>query len=487
MVWSNPVNTLFRFALPSLLLLALPTYSPAQTTKTIRFSQDATGMGKPQTVRIWLPKGYSRTRRYPAIFTFVGEDRLIADLARYYSEEMHQLPPVIVIGIDVEANDMGFSYETAKVNAKGARFARFLFQRLIPNVGQTYPMTRFRAFVGHSYGANYTDYLLREHASEFNAFALIAPEEPDYRLDYASVFKDRVGTIPYYVASGGLDLERRQKYAAWLEGAAGGKIPFFKHNIYPQADHLTIIPRAIPGALEFLFAGFKDFAHREEDGPLIPWFEKLEQRLQSLYGFGIERNSPNANWFFQMATERKDPAALAAFEKFFLTPQSDASLTFNAAQFHLQLEEFSQSEALYRRSIARAKITKQNDFSLMAYRTLALRIYSDREKDPAKAWKILEEGYRETRDVAFKFYFGMVAARHAYRLNEGIALLNEFETERSQSLFGTLYPLDAVYTLLARCYVQAGDLEKARMNVEKALKADPANEEAAELKKKLGG
>jgi tetratricopeptide (TPR) repeat protein len=468
--------------------MALACGAFAQSVKTVHFPRRGAGVGAgDRTIRVWLPRAYSRANRYPVLFTFGAQGaELIAHVAAYYEDAMHQIPPVIVVGIEADVDEIGFSYESGTVNEAGRRFTDYLSGEMMPYLEKTYSLARFRAFIGHSYGATYTDYLLKEHPTWFRGCALIAPEKPAYKLEYRPLLARLLSPFYYYLAAGQLDMDRRQEHAGSIatQLKSGNRI-HFKYDLLADADHLTTIPRAVPAALEFLFSGYHELEYRDSDGDLSAWFQVLERRIRDLYGFGIRVDSSNAAYFCSLAVQKKDLKALKTFETYFVSGRSEASVLFNTAQYYCSLGEFAKGEQLFRRAIATSKKTRRPDFLLMSHRTIALRLYSDHEQNASKAWKALEEGFADCRDVAFKYYFGLISSRHGYRLDDGIRYLREFETERAQSFFGTLYPLDGVYVLLAKCYLQKGDKAEAKAYAEKALKANPANEEAAALKAKL--
>jgi len=471
--------------------LAVATF--AQTSKVVRlpYPEVVSGVAKTgeRTLTVWLPKNYSKSNKYPTIYTFTsGAGELIAQMAAYYEDRLHQIPPVIVVGLEVGTEDMGYTYETAGVNASGDAFAKFVSGTVMPYVDKTYATAPFRTYFGHSYGATYTDYLLTVHPDWFHGYALLAPEQPHYKLDYQPLLAKLPSPFYYFVADAKLDVERRQiqanDIAKQLDSPAAKSI-HFKHDTLPQADHLTSIPQGVGAALEFLFSGYKDFDYHDSDGDVSKWFEALEKRTEDLYGFGILADSNNAYIFTNLAAEKKDLKALGVFEKFFLNDQSNASQFFNTAQIYYNLGDYAHAEPLYRRSIERSKRTNQLDFRLMSYRTLGLRLYSEQEHNPEKAWSVLEQGMKDTYDVAYKFFLGTIAARHGYRVDDGIRYLTEFEKERSQSFFGSLYKVDVVYVLLAKCYLAKGDKATAKTYVEKSLALNPDNEDAKALKTQL--
>lgn|GEM_PF-4181187 len=188
---------------------------------------------------------------------------------------------------------------------------------------------------------------------------------------------------------------------------------------------------------------------------------------------------------YESRREKKDKEALQVFEKYFLNSKANASQFFNTAQYYYMLGDYGRAEPLYRKAIERSRTTNQLDFRLMSYRTLGLRVYSDQEHNPAKAWAVLEQGMKDTYDVAYKFFLGTIAARHGYRVDDGIRYLIEFERERSQSFFGSLYKVDAVYVLLAKCCLAKNDKATAKTYVEKSLALNPDNEDAKALRAQL--
>ena len=169
---------MMRYFLAILLVFAAwrPSFSQEKVNKTIysQYLRDSINC------TIWLPEGWSANGAYTAIYTFSygsSDAEFIAGQIHYLRGlNISDLPPVIVVNIQADMNVMGYNYETGLLTPKGAKTADCIKNEIIPLVEAKYGASRFRTYIGQSYGASYGHYLFLYEPALFSAYILMSPE-----------------------------------------------------------------------------------------------------------------------------------------------------------------------------------------------------------------------------------------------------------------------------------------------------------------------
>lgn len=134
-----------------------------------------------------LPDNYNPKSnvKYPVIYLLDGFS-LKRNLETVYENYWgHYLPHMILVGISNQTNrtrDLTtsviksrrggtFNYETGEAE----KFTSFIENELIPNIEKSYPATKFRTLIGHSYAGLFTINVFLNHAQLFDNYIAIDP------------------------------------------------------------------------------------------------------------------------------------------------------------------------------------------------------------------------------------------------------------------------------------------------------------------------
>lgn len=136
---------------------------------------------------IQYPQEYdeSSTKKYPVAFILDGEFLLptVTNFQGYYSGGF--TPEMILIGIsnlknrtrDLTTSKITESYGMpyTRENGEASNFIKFIGDELIPHIENSFPVTKYRTLIGHSYGGLFTVYTLLYHPELFSNYIAIDP------------------------------------------------------------------------------------------------------------------------------------------------------------------------------------------------------------------------------------------------------------------------------------------------------------------------
>lgn len=238
-------------------------------------------------------------KNYPTLVLLDGEYLLdpfegILKYGSYWDD----LPEMIIIAIDQnngetrfkdsEFDDAGFP------SGSGADFFEFIGQELYPYVDKKYRTLPFRMIAGHDTTAGFLNFYLYKDTPIFNAYISLAPEmAPEMEKRVAERLAKMTKPLFYYQATGEADLKEINEKAAELDINIKA-IPnaTFKHqnDTFKGASHYSLVPKAIPSAIYFIFDGYQPISMVEFQDKilkldagytdyLIAKYDELEKRF----------------------------------------------------------------------------------------------------------------------------------------------------------------------------------------------------------------
>ena len=136
---------------------------------------------------VQLPANYDANKnvKYPVVFILDGEVLLptVSNVQNFYNGGF--TPEMVLVGISNSKNrtrDLTTSKITEKYgmpfneeNGAAANFSAFIETELIPFIENKYPVTNYRALIGHSYGGLFTLYTLINQPQLFSNYVAIDP------------------------------------------------------------------------------------------------------------------------------------------------------------------------------------------------------------------------------------------------------------------------------------------------------------------------
>jgi hypothetical protein len=436
----------------------------------------------------------------PVIFIFFNPvQNLVAEHVAFFSQEWYdKIPSSIVVYIPISEtsadNDIGLSYSTGKLSSRGQQFHDHILTEVIPFINKEYPAGLFRIALGHSYGANYVNHLFEHDPEIFRGFILLAPEKPDYEVNFNEAVAKVKNPTYYFLAAAEKDVPQRIEYARSISDQLNTqKHPFFQFTylLINNADHISITPYALNIALEYIF---KDYHQRESMSRLSidttlqveALYKKLEKENQFNYNVSLRINTGNSMYFLNLCTSRKDKASLDSISNFYLNNNPTANRIEIIGNFYEENGYPQRAEALFRLAIEQYKSDGRNADTHNAYKYLVRYIYMDGAKNQEKAWLTAQEALNIANITYFEYLLGEIAATFHYKTKQGIQYLEKYiaHYESSRSPYDPV-KLENAYYQLAMCYKHQQNNTKAKEMLKKSLLINQTFEPAILLLKTI--
>lgn len=246
-----------------LILLATTSIFAQRTPESIQTKKIGT-----RTFTVVTPPSYesSPEKKYPTLVLLDGEYLLdpfegILKYGSYWDD----LPEMIIIAINQNNGETRFldsEYDEAGFpSGPGASFFEFIGQELYPFVESKYRTLPFRVVAGHDTTAGFLNFYLYKDNPVFNAYISLAPEmAPAMETRVAERLAKITKPVFYYQATGESDLPEINEKAADLDANIKAiPNPNFKYfnDTFKGASHYSLVAKAIPNALYFIFDGYQ--------------------------------------------------------------------------------------------------------------------------------------------------------------------------------------------------------------------------------------
>ncbi|MDX1461718.1 MAG: alpha/beta hydrolase-fold protein [Marinirhabdus sp.] len=291
-------------------------FSTLAQSKILYEEFNSSKLGETRRLKIQLPRDYdSNTEKVYPIVVVLDANYLFEPVAGNvdYFSYWEDMPESIVVGImqgdsryeDGQYDDVNFMPED-----KGADFFEFIGLELLPYIDDTYRTAQFTIAVGHDFTANFINYYLFKSPPLFNGYINLSP---DLAPMMAERIPERIPSIEsktfYYLATGTDDIpdlmELTTELDASLKPLKSDNFDYHFDN-FDGATHYSLVARAIPSALEKMFAVYRPISKQEFNEKLLKMETPISQYLLDKYQviedlFGLT-NPIRVNDFIATAT-----------------------------------------------------------------------------------------------------------------------------------------------------------------------------------------
>ncbi|MEH6405972.1 MAG: alpha/beta hydrolase-fold protein [Leeuwenhoekiella sp.] len=280
--------------------------------------------GETRKLKIQLPRNYdsSTKQSYPVILVF-DADYLFEPVAGNvdYFSYWEDMPQALVVGIMQDDREADSYYDGNSLPSEsGADFFEFIGTELFPWLDKNYRITNFNLAVGHDITANFIDFYLLKSPPLFHGYiSLSADLAPQMNERIVSVLNNTQENIFYYQATGSEDIKPlRDNILALNQELKSIENPNFNYffDDFKGATHYSLAARAIPKALEEVFATYRPISQDEFQQVILKLDDSKSaydylvdkyETIQSLYGLDTQIR---INDFIAIATalEKKEDA-----------------------------------------------------------------------------------------------------------------------------------------------------------------------------------
>jgi len=230
-------------------------------------------------------------KKYPVLLVLDGEYLLHPfEGALNYANYWEDLPEMIIVAIDQNYGETRFDDCQFDLKGlpfeKGASFFEFIGIELLPTVEQKYRTLPFRIIAGHDTTAGFLNFYLYKDDPIFNAYISLAPEmAPEMELRVAERLTKISKPIFYYQATADGDLNEINEKASQLDSNIKEiKNPNLKYlnDTFSQSTHYSVVPKAVPNALYFIFQGYQPIS-------MIEFQDKISKLETGFTNYLIEK------------------------------------------------------------------------------------------------------------------------------------------------------------------------------------------------------
>lgn len=252
-------------------------------------------------IKIQLPRNYSTNtdKAYPVFIVFDGDYLFepVAGNVDYYSY-WEDMPEAIVVGVNqIETRDAdGFYDDVNFLPAEtGADFFEFIGLELMPYLDNNYRTAKFVIAVGHDFTANFINYYLFKDTSLFQGYLNLSPDfAPQMDVRIADALSTIEQKIWFYMATGTDDIKALRDDIIYtkkqLETIDNDNVKFYFDD-FDGATHYSLVGRAIPKAIEDIFAVYRPISNREykevllkKEGSLVEYLTDKYKTIEDLFG-----------------------------------------------------------------------------------------------------------------------------------------------------------------------------------------------------------
>lgn len=272
------------------LLFGLEIYSQSQI---IYEEFESNKLNESRRLKIQLPRDYeANTEKVYPIVIVLDANYLFEPVAGNvdYFSYWEDMPESIVVGImqgEKRYDDCNYDSTNFMPDGIGADFFEFIGLELIPFIDNNYRTAKFTIAVGHDFTANFINYFLFKDPPMFNGYINLSPDLAPYMDER---LPERIPQIQskifYYLATGSDDIKDLREISEMLNATLKElKSDNFNYNFdnFQGATHYSLVARAIPSALEKMFAVYRPISQEEYKDVILNLKTPISQYLIDKY------------------------------------------------------------------------------------------------------------------------------------------------------------------------------------------------------------
>lgn len=391
-----------------------------------------------RTLKIYLPRDYSETTKYPVIYTLDGEWMFEPTVQQsLVLMEFDVIPKAIIIGVfhKNRNKDLALNWSTGEL-VKGSRnFYKFLIEDAIPYINSNYRTSGFNILIGHSNSASFSAKVLTQTKQPFKGFVALSQNLFGNQLqEFANWTKEpKKDPIFYFVASGKRDATPRLKSGTQLDSVFKvNKNLNIKtlHKLY-DSDHLGIVGHGLSNGIAHIFSEYKHY--NDWNGKLIDslvskgissidFIEAHAKKMEGIYGIDFQVNQDDLSLMQAMTRNDSDIEKVMNYEIELLGKSDHFYATY--AQFYEYAKSYD--KALEYWSIHLDMYYKQNT-SFFYYRR-PIDLLNKKMKQPKQAIAFAEKWKAKAPEFSqsFNLKIAKIALESGLKKNSGLKAINEY-------------------------------------------------------------
>lgn len=162
-------------------------------------------MNEERTVKVYLPKDYSESKRYPVLYLTDANAKkfkiVTSTLESLSTEPYNAIPECILVGIPQDNIQMELN---TSLEASAEKFKKFILSELVTLIDSKFRTSGFNGIIGHDMGADFNQMLMMSDNNPIKAYINISPDlNSSLKKDLESYFKNYDGRKIFYHLSNG--------------------------------------------------------------------------------------------------------------------------------------------------------------------------------------------------------------------------------------------------------------------------------------------
>ncbi len=458
-------------------LLLFPVFAKSQSLVTTKVY--STSVNDSISIKIWLPKNYSKSEKYPVIYEFIYDHtNYIAATA----SNMWDVPNLIVVWAQIEGGNE--DYKSPNMTDKGMKYYDFVKNELINYVAKQYNTTNLRIAAGLSQGADYINYILRNDPSLFNSYLIFSIEYPIYYTPNFSSYTAKIkDSLSYFIAIAN-DEDERMKFANQLtDSLKTSSFVKIKKEYFPNASHSYSILYALPDALLFAFEDYNIVRQKLSGESLISYYTSVLNEKKGKFG-----NINYHQFLYQILqssnVEKYSVNEINSFIDTVYSLKEAMDIDLVNIGYGLRTKKLYQNaEKAYKMALLKKQNTGMTAMDNLTIYFQLFKVY-DLDGKTGEALKTLQEGYDKTKekDEGLLYTIGYYYIDKKADVNKGIVILKSMINDKHKVSSFWTKPSDEVYAKIATGYLALKNKKQAKIFAEKSLEINSKNETALKLR-----
>lgn len=413
-------------------------------------------------IKVFLPKDYDKTKKYPVIYTLDGNS--LFDLTAKYVEQLSKvskdahydyateaIPQSIVIGIyhndrnyETSPNFTKLSYGDETLYLEGSeKLKNFLFKEIVPYVNTNYNISGYNLIVGHSNTAHFVMCLPFQSENPFRGIIALSlsGESANFKNKIKSYLESNRQTN-VFIGFGTKDFGFNEFAKYIKDEVVSENLSVSEFN----ANHNEMPALSLIQGLKFLFNEYRNLEDfnlelNKNNFDFKSYLELYKTKNKVAYGISTEMKEDDFYSLLQMSINSKNSYALNQILDYDLKVNGNPTQTHMLFVYNKEIGDFKKAEYF-----ANQILSSKDDFEnrvLKANLELYYDFFINDIKDVRKSISFFEEGRVKFEDskLTFSYFIAKTSIDNNFRKTTGTSNLKYCLQNYKQNKYFTEFDL----------------------------------------------
>ena len=383
-----------------------------------------------RTLKIFFPKEYDNTKKYPVIYTLDGStlfsrtSNYVAQLSKLiigddgYDYGSDVIPQSIVVGIfhndrnyETTPNFSQYPDSDETIYSEGSeKLKKFIFYDVIPYIDSKYNTSGYNSIIGHSNTAHFVMCLPFQKNNPFNGIiSLSLNGNSENFKNKLKFYLETNQNLNVFIGYGTKDYEFNEfgKYIKKSINKENLKVSEF------NANHNEMPAIALIDGLKFLFKEYRnidDFDKESKDTNfnIEEYIEHYQKKNKKLYGIETKIKEEDFYSLIQMSIDSKNKNALNQILEYDSKVNGYQTQTHMLFLYNKEIGDFEKADYFANKMLNSKDALENRIFK--ANLVFYYNFYINDLKDVEKAITFFEKGKNEFKDNQLEFSYFIAKA-----------------------------------------------------------------------------